>query len=34
VPSPDLKNALESLLAGQPIAKAETKAFGCSIKRV
>ena len=34
VTSPDLKNALESLLAGQPIAKAETKAFGCSIKRV
>ena len=34
VTSPDLKNALDSLLAGQPIAKAETKAFGCSIKRV
>src|SRR6266496_1340069 len=34
VASPDLKNALESLLAGQPIAKAVTKAFGCSIKRV
>ena len=34
VTSPDLKNALESLLAGQPIARAETKAFGCSIKRV
>jgi peroxiredoxin len=34
VTSPDLKVALDSLLAGQPIAKAETKAFGCSIKRV
>jgi peroxiredoxin len=34
VTSPDLKNALDALLAGQPVAKAETKAFGCSIKRV
>jgi peroxiredoxin len=34
VTSPDLKNALDQLLANQPIAKAETKAFGCSIKRV
>lgn len=34
VSSPDLKNALDLLLAGKPIAKAETKAFGCSIKRV
>lgn len=34
VTSPDLKEALDSLLAGQPIAKAETKAFGCTIKRV
>jgi peroxiredoxin len=34
VASPDLKNALDSLLSGKPIAKAETKAFGCSIKRV
>jgi peroxiredoxin len=33
VTSPDLKNALEALLAGQTVAKAETKAFGCSIKR-
>ncbi|MGE5412964.1 MAG: thioredoxin family protein [Syntrophomonadaceae bacterium] len=33
VTSPDLKNALEALLAGQPVAKAETKAFGCTIKR-
>jgi peroxiredoxin len=34
VASPDLKNALDALLAGKPVAKAETKAFGCSIKRV
>ncbi|HEY1435222.1 MAG TPA: thioredoxin family protein [Thermoanaerobaculia bacterium] len=34
VTSPDLKNTLDALLAGQPVAKAETKAFGCSIKRV
>jgi peroxiredoxin len=34
VTSPDLKNALDSMLAGQPIAKTTTKAFGCSIKRV
>jgi len=34
VSSPDLKNALDQLLAGQAIRKAETKAFGCSIKRV
>ncbi len=30
----DLSNALDALLARQPVAKAETKAFGCSIKRV
>ena len=34
VTSPDLKNALDDLLANRQIAKAETKAFGCSIKRV
>src|SRR6476659_2130080 len=34
VTSPDLKNALDALLSGNPIAKAETKAFGCTIKRV
>jgi peroxiredoxin len=33
VVSPDLKNALDALLAGQPVAKSETKAFGCTIKR-
>jgi peroxiredoxin len=32
--TPDLKNALESFLAGKPIARTETKAFGCTIKRV
>ncbi len=34
VASPDLKNALDAMLGGRTIAKAETKAFGCSIKRV
>jgi peroxiredoxin len=34
VTSPDLKNALDAMIASKPIAKAETKAFGCSIKRV
>ena len=34
VTSPDLKNALDDLLANKSVAKAETKAFGCSIKRV
>ncbi len=34
VASPDLKNALDAMLAGRQIAKAETKAFGCTIKRV
>ena len=34
VASPDLKNALDALLSGKPIARAETKAFGCTIKRV
>jgi len=33
VTSPDLKNALDQILAGQPVEKAETKAFGCTIKR-
>ena len=33
VQSPDLRNALDQLLAGQPISNAETKAFGCTIKR-
>ena len=33
VTSPDLRNALDAVLAGQPVSKAETKAFGCSIKR-
>ena len=34
VTSPDLKNALDALLAGRAIQSAETKAFGCTIKRV
>ncbi|HEY3173463.1 MAG TPA: thioredoxin family protein [Thermoanaerobaculia bacterium] len=34
VTSPDLKNALDALLAGKPVARTVTKAFGCSIKRV
>ncbi|HLJ15051.1 MAG TPA: redoxin domain-containing protein [Bryobacteraceae bacterium] len=29
-----LKDALDAVLAGQPVATAETKAFGCTIKRV
>jgi peroxiredoxin len=33
ISSPDLKNALDSLLAGRPIRPAETKAFGCAIQR-
>ncbi len=33
VSSPDLKNALDALLAGKPVANAQTKAFGCTIKR-
>jgi peroxiredoxin len=31
--TPDLRNALEALLAGRPINPAETKSFGCSIDR-
>lgn len=31
--TPDLHNALDALLAGRPIEPAETKAFGCSIRR-
>jgi peroxiredoxin len=31
--TPDLRNALDALLAGLPINPAETKAFGCSIDR-
>jgi peroxiredoxin len=34
VKSPDLRNALDALLAGKAVASPETKAFGCSIKRV
>lgn len=34
VSSPDLKNALEAMLGGKTVERAETKAFGCTIKRV
>ncbi|HUM02231.1 MAG TPA: thioredoxin family protein [Thermoanaerobaculia bacterium] len=34
VRSPDFKNALDAFLAGKPVPVAETKAFGCTIKRV
>ena len=30
----DLQNALDSLIAGKPVAVKTTNAFGCSIKRV
>lgn len=33
VKSPDLRNALDAILSGKPVPAAETKAFGCSIKR-
>ena len=29
----DLRNALDSLMAGKPVEKTEAKAFGCTIKR-
>lgn len=32
--SEDLKNALEELLAGKEVSVPETKAFGCTIKRI
>lgn len=31
--TPDLRNALDALLAGRPIDPAVTKSFGCSIRR-
>ncbi len=34
VRSPDLRNALDATLAGKPVPVAETKAFGCTIKRI
>jgi hypothetical protein len=33
VKSPDLRHALDDVVAGSPVKVAETKAFGCSIKR-
>jgi peroxiredoxin len=34
VKSPDLRNALDAILAGKAVPTPETKAFGCTIKRV
>jgi peroxiredoxin len=34
ITSPDLRNALDAILAGKEVPAKETKAFGCSIKRV
>jgi peroxiredoxin len=34
IKSSDLRNALEEILAGKPVSRKETKAFGCSIKRM
>lgn len=34
VTSKDLRSALDQILAGKPVAVEETKAFGCTIKRV
>ena len=33
ITSNDLRDAIEAVLAGKPVEKAEVKAFGCSIKR-
>jgi peroxiredoxin len=33
ITSTELRDAIEATLAGKPVAKAEVKAFGCSIKR-
>jgi hypothetical protein len=34
VKSQDLRRALDAVLAGQAVPVTETKAFGCTIKRV
>jgi alkyl hydroperoxide reductase subunit AhpC len=34
VTSKDLRNALDTILAGNSVAVTDTKAFGCSIKRI
>lgn len=34
IEEPRLRNALDEVLAGKNVGRAETKAFGCSIKRV
>ena len=33
IQSNDLREAIDAVLAGRPVAKSQTKAFGCSIKR-
>ncbi len=33
ITAPDLRNAMDAVIAGQAVPVAETKAFGCSIKR-
>jgi peroxiredoxin len=33
ITSNDLRDALDAMLAGKPVAKTEVSAFGCSIKR-
>lgn len=33
ITAPDLRNAMDAVIAGQAVATPETKAFGCSIKR-
>jgi hypothetical protein len=34
VSSQRLRNALDAVLAGRPVERPETKAFGCSIQKV
>ena len=34
VQEPRLRNAIDAVLAGKPVERAETKAFGCSIKKM
>lgn len=34
IDSHDLKNALDAILTGKPVEETETKAFGCTIKRI
>jgi len=34
VTTTDLKDALDEIIAGQDVSNPETKAFGCTIKRI